>query len=311
MKFLYVLIPAAVLVTGCATVQRAGVPKAAPQSVVEARVPSSEVVPAPLAPEMAGLREDLYRVAGAVRTMKARIDSLSAVLASTDGVSRAGAELRGQREALLAAAAGLRDAKGRVDVLEAGWPTYEAALARLRAESVAATDARNLAQKEAEAELQKLRATLAAEQVRLQGRVDELAQEVKLLKPRAEAADEVVKLKQKLKQEMNQKVEEIQGKLQRAESINEEREKQIQKLRDALKARPTVPPVPTPEPAAALPPEVVVPPPAEPVASVIVPPTVNVEPQPVPVVSALDVAQTKEAALNPVQQAAAANVALR
>lgn len=98
-----------------------------------------------LTPETAALNDDLFRVANAVRALKARVESMATALASPEGLEQANADLRGQREALLSAAAGLRDAKERVDKLAANLPGYESELARLREDIVCAERARSSA----------------------------------------------------------------------------------------------------------------------------------------------------------------------
>ncbi len=127
------------MVSGCAKVPRSRLP--APESsllpiAAKDADPVAVVELAPLASDVAALNDDLFRVAHAVRALKARVDNLSTALTNTEHAAVAHAELRGQREALLGAAAGLRDAKIRVDALQVGLPAYEAELARLRQEVV-------------------------------------------------------------------------------------------------------------------------------------------------------------------------------
>ena len=127
------------MVSGCAKVPRSRLPASEPSMLPhEAKDASATAVVelASLAPDVAALNDDLFRVVNAVRALKARVDNLSTALTNSEQAAVAQIELRGQREALLGAAAGLRDAKIRVDALQAGLPAYEAELARLRQEVV-------------------------------------------------------------------------------------------------------------------------------------------------------------------------------
>lgn len=301
-KFLHVgpVLMALVLasVSGCATPERGQAPAASPP----AADPVQALDDGLLAAEAASLRQDLYQLKTGLAALQLDLNALSNRLSQTGPASAPPAEDKVRLEQLRA-----DFAREQAHLLEqvAGL-TRQLEAVRASAQAGPTPDA-SAAVAERE---QQARTAALAEETRLQNEITVLRKKLDEMESRAGDPKELVALQKELAAARRQS--------ERERTIADEREKQIQALRDAMNARQEQP-APLPAKAEPVATEAAESQPADappPAPEVVAPP-----PAPEPVPESVEVAKpekpgaaeghSKKEKLTPIQQVAAANVALQ